>query len=47
MTRLMKVAEHSVRGWPGSGSWLQIAGFAFRHDTDNRKASAVPRPSRI
>jgi 2',3'-cyclic-nucleotide 2'-phosphodiesterase (5'-nucleotidase family) len=36
---LMKVAEQSVRGWPGSGSWLQIAGFAFRHETTRREAS--------
>lgn len=38
-TTLMKVAEQSVRGWPGSGTWLQIAGFAFRHDTAKRSAS--------
>ncbi len=38
---LMKVAEQSVRGWPGNGSWLQIAGFAFRHDTTNRSASGL------
>lgn len=48
---LMKVAEQSVRGWPGSGSWLQISGFAFRHDTAARTATDVtwlgpggPRP---
>jgi len=38
---LMKVADQSVRGWPGSGSWLQVAGFAFRHDTANRSASSL------
>ena len=38
---LMKVAEQSVRGWPGNGSWLQIAGFAFRHDITNRSASGL------
>ncbi len=50
---LMKVAEQAVRGWPGSGSWLQISGFAFRHDTTARAASDVtwllpsgPRPVR-
>lgn len=36
---LMKVAEQAVRGWPGSGSWLQISGFAFRHDTEARAAT--------
>lgn len=48
---LAKVADQSVRGWPGSGSWLQVAGFGFRHDTANRVASALtwlgdgpPRP---
>ncbi len=38
---LMKVAEQSVRGWPGNGSWLQVSGFAFRHDTVNRSASGL------
>ena len=38
---LMRVAEQSVRGWPGSGTWLQIAGFAFRHDTAKRSASGL------
>lgn len=48
---LLKVAEQSVRGWPGSGTWLQVAGFAFRHDTAGRSASGLtwigsskPRP---
>jgi 2',3'-cyclic-nucleotide 2'-phosphodiesterase (5'-nucleotidase family) len=38
---LAKVADQSVRGWPGSGTWLQIAGFAFRHDTAGRVASSL------
>jgi 2',3'-cyclic-nucleotide 2'-phosphodiesterase (5'-nucleotidase family) len=38
---LLKVAEQSVRAWPGNGSWLQIAGFAFRHDLANRSASGL------
>lgn len=38
---LGKVADQSVRGWPGNGSWLQVAGFAFRHDTVNRSASGL------
>lgn len=36
---LAKVANQAVRGWPGSGTWLQVAGFGFRHDTANRVAS--------
>jgi 2',3'-cyclic-nucleotide 2'-phosphodiesterase (5'-nucleotidase family) len=35
---LQQVAEQSTHGWPGSGSWLQIGGFAFRHDTSARTA---------
>ena len=34
-----KVAEQSVRGWPGSGSWLQIAGWAYRHDPTAKAAT--------
>lgn len=48
---LARVAEQSVRGWPGAGSWLQVGGFGFRHDTRRRLASdvtwlgsSVPRP---
>ena len=36
---LAKVADHATRGWPGSGTWLQIGGFAFKHDTKARTAS--------
>lgn len=35
---LQQVAEQSAHGWPGSGSWLQIGGFAFRHDEAARTA---------
>ena len=38
---LKKVAEQATRGWPGSGSWLQIAGFAFVHDSSARTARQV------
>jgi hypothetical protein len=38
---LSKVADHAVRGWPGSGTWLQVGGFAFRHDTEARTASQL------
>jgi 2',3'-cyclic-nucleotide 2'-phosphodiesterase (5'-nucleotidase family) len=35
---LQKVADQSVRGWPGSGSWLQISGWAYQHDQSARAA---------
>ncbi len=38
---LKQAAEHATRGWPGSGSWLQIAGFAFVHDQQARTARQV------
>jgi 2',3'-cyclic-nucleotide 2'-phosphodiesterase (5'-nucleotidase family) len=38
---LKQVAEHATRGWPGSGSWLQISGFAYAHDQEARTASQV------
>ncbi|MEO8360050.1 MAG: 5'-nucleotidase C-terminal domain-containing protein [Vicinamibacteria bacterium] len=38
---LAKVADQSVRGWPGSGTWLQVGGFGFRHGTANRTASGL------
>jgi 2',3'-cyclic-nucleotide 2'-phosphodiesterase (5'-nucleotidase family) len=38
---LKKVAEHATRGWPGSGSWLQVSGFAYVHDQTARTARRV------
>lgn len=38
---LQKVADQAVRGWPGSGSWLQIAGWAWSHDQPARSARNV------
>lgn len=35
---LQKVVDHAVQYWPGSGSWLQISGFAYVHDTDGKAA---------
>lgn len=47
---LQSVAEQSVRAWPGSGSWLQLSGFGFRHDTQGRTATSLtwlgPSPPR-
>ena len=38
---LKRVAEQATRNWPGSGSWLQISGFAFDHDPSARTAHQV------
>ena len=50
---LQQVAEQSLRAWPGSGSWLQISGFAWVHDTEKKTATGLtlltprgPRPVR-
>ncbi len=40
---LEQTAEQSVRGWPGSGTWLQIAGWAFVHDEANKAATGLVR----
>jgi 2',3'-cyclic-nucleotide 2'-phosphodiesterase (5'-nucleotidase family) len=48
---LQQVIERAVEGWTGSGHWLQIAGFAFRHDPERHTARGLalltpegPRP---
>ena len=38
---LEAVARQAIAGWPGSGNWLQISGFAFVHDTAGRDVSGV------
>lgn len=40
---LQQTAEQSVYGWPGSGTWLQIAGWAFAHDPTNKSATGLVR----
>jgi 2',3'-cyclic-nucleotide 2'-phosphodiesterase (5'-nucleotidase family) len=35
---LQKVVDNSVQHWPGSGSWLQVAGMAYVHDTTGKTA---------
>ncbi len=35
---LQQALEHAVSFWPGSGSWLQISGFAYEHDTTGKAA---------
>ncbi len=40
---LQQTAEQSVYGWPGSGTWLQIAGWAFVHDAEKKAATGLGR----
>lgn len=39
MPVLQKTVNRSVENWTGQGHWLQVSGFAFRHDIDNGTAS--------
>lgn len=50
---LQKVVERSIYDWTGNGHWLQVSGFAFRHDPTAGTATALtllgpdgPRPVR-
>lgn len=36
---LQEVVDHAVEDWTGSGHWLQLSGFAFRHDWQKGKAT--------
>ncbi|MDC3952365.1 bifunctional metallophosphatase/5'-nucleotidase [Polyangium jinanense] len=38
---LQKVVNHSIENWTGEGHFLQIAGFAFEHDTTAKTASKL------
>ncbi|MCA9691828.1 MAG: 5'-nucleotidase C-terminal domain-containing protein, partial [Myxococcales bacterium] len=38
---LQQVVDHAIEDWTGSGHWLQIGGFAFRHDVEAGKASGL------
>jgi len=40
---LQQTADQSVYGWPGSGTWLQIAGWAFVHDSGGKAATGLVR----
>jgi 2',3'-cyclic-nucleotide 2'-phosphodiesterase (5'-nucleotidase family) len=42
---LQEVANQSVHGWPGSGSWLQISGWAYQHDQAARVARNLTLPA--
>lgn len=50
---LQQALDHSVKNWTGEGKWLQVAGFAFRHDPKTQTADRLtllteegPRPIR-
>lgn len=36
---LQKVLNHAITDWAGSGHWLQISGFTYKHDPQNQTAS--------
>lgn len=38
---LQAVLDHSIEKWTGAGHWLQISGWAYRHDVDAQRASDV------
>ena len=48
---LQKIVNRSISGWTGQGHFLQIAGFAFRHDPKAGKATDLtllgPSPRRV
>lgn len=48
---LQKVVDRAISGWTGQGRFLQIAGFAYRHDPKAGKATDLtllgPAPRRI
>jgi len=48
---LQEIISHAVEDWTGRGYWLQISGFAFRHNPQTQKADSLtlltpegPRP---
>lgn len=48
---LQQAIEHSVENWTGEGKWMQVSGFAFRHNPDTGTADRLtlltpegPRP---
>ena len=48
---LQEIVSHAVEDWTGRGYWLQISGFAFRHNPETQKADSLtlltpdgPRP---
>lgn len=39
--QLQAVINHAIEDWTGNGHWLQISGFAFRHDPDKGTANEL------
>lgn len=39
--QLQAVLDHAITDWTGNGRWLQISGFAFRHDPVSGKAEKL------
>lgn len=39
--QLQDVINHAITDWTGNGRWLQISGFAFRHDPDKQLATEL------
>ena len=38
---LQQIVSHAVEDWTGKGRWLQISGFAFRHDPESQIADSL------
>ena len=38
---LQQIVSHAVEDWTGKGYWLQISGFAFRHDPETQTADSL------
>lgn len=39
--QLQAVVDRAIREWTGNGHWLQISGFAFRHDPQQGRAGQL------
>ncbi|HVK99376.1 MAG TPA: 5'-nucleotidase C-terminal domain-containing protein [Dongiaceae bacterium] len=39
--QLQDVVNHAITDWTGNGHWLQISGFAFRHDPEHNTADQL------
>ncbi len=39
--QLQEVVNHAITDWTGNGRWLQISGFAFRHDPAQQTATGL------
>jgi 5'-nucleotidase len=38
---LQQIVSHAVEDWTGRGYWLQISGFAYRHDPEAQTADSL------